>query len=193
MRVARIEERGAQLRLRHLVGRRQVLDLLARRNLVGEERLAAVEVARGLVGDGARLRDGGGDLVVRERRQELARLDRCSLFDRDRADDAAGLEREAHFVGRGEHADRAQRSGGGCLLDGGDAHRGRGLGRFRLRVVAAAREGERGGDRRERGSLVSHGSVPPIAYSTWASAPSVSNRVTFSLRRACVSARWESR
>jgi hypothetical protein len=148
-RVSRVEERGPQLRLRDLVGRRQAFELFTRCDLVGEERLAAVEVARGLVGDSARLRDSGGDLVVRQRREELAGLHRRSLFDRDRADHAAGHERETHLVGRGQHADRAQRRRGGRLLDDCDAHRRRGLGRIRRRVFAAAREGEHGGERRQ--------------------------------------------
>ena len=85
-----VEECGAQLRLRDGIRGRESLDLLARRDFVGEQRLAAVEVARGLLGDGAGLRHGGGDFVVRERREELSLLHGRALFDGDLPDHAAG-------------------------------------------------------------------------------------------------------
>ncbi len=108
-------------------------------------------------------------------------------------DHAAGLEGEAHFVGRREHADRAQRLGGRRLFHARDAHRRRALRGLRFRAVAAAREGERGGECNPDIPVLHGCSMPPIAYSTSASAPNAWKRVTFPFRRACVRARCESR
>jgi hypothetical protein len=192
-RVADVEEGGPQRCLRDGVRRRESLDLLARRDFVGEQRLAAVEVARGLLGDGAGLRHRGGDLVVGERGEDLPPHHGGALFDGDVPDHAAAAEGEAHLVGRRKHADRTQRLGGRRLLHARDAHRRRALGRLRCRAVAAARERERGGECKSDVPVLHGCSMPPIAYSTSASAPNAWKRVTFPFRRACVRARWASR
>ena len=74
-----IEFRAALRRARHLECRGQILNLLLGRDAIGEQSLAAIQIAMRLRGRLARLLERRADLGLLEHRQQLAGFDASDL------------------------------------------------------------------------------------------------------------------
>ena len=104
----------------------QILQLLEADDLVGVEILAALQIARRLVGHLPRLLDLRADFGQLDFGEALALLDDVAFLHVDAAHDATHLERQAHLVFRDHDAVGVDGRHRGSLARLLDAHR-RGL------------------------------------------------------------------